>query len=111
MDKRENFGTRLGFILVSAGCAVGLGNVWKFPYICGQNGGAAFIVLYLICLALLGWPILICEYAVGRASRQYSQGISCAGAEGHAMASVSLVQRGGQLSAHDVLHHGLRLDD
>ena len=69
MDKRENFGTRLGFILVSAGCAVGLGNVWKFPYICGQNGGAAFIVLYLICLALLGWPILICEYAVGRASR------------------------------------------
>ena len=48
MDKRENFGTRLGFILVSAGCAVGLGNVWKFPYICGQNGGAAFIVLYLI---------------------------------------------------------------
>ena len=69
MDKRENFGTRLGFILVSAGCAVGLGNVWKFPYVCGQNGGAAFIVLYLICLALLGWPILICEYAVGRASR------------------------------------------
>ena len=72
MDKRENFGTRLGFILVSAGCAVGLGNVWKFPYICGQNGGAAFIVLYLICLALLGWPILICEYAVGRASRHLS---------------------------------------
>ena len=69
MDKRENFGTRLGFILVSAGCAVGLGNVWKFPYICGQNGGAAFIVLYLIWLALLCWPILICEYAVGRASR------------------------------------------
>ncbi len=69
MDKRENFGTRLGFILVSAGCAIGLGNVWKFPYICGQNGGAAFIVLYLICLALLGWPILISEYAVGRASR------------------------------------------
>ena len=69
MEKRENFGTRLGFILVSAGCAVGLGNVWKFPYICGQNGGAAFIVLYLICLAILGWPILICEYAIGRASR------------------------------------------
>lgn len=68
MEKRENFGTRLGFILVSAGCAVGLGNVWKFPYICGQNGGAAFIVLYLICLAILGWPILICEYAIGRAA-------------------------------------------
>lgn len=69
MEKRESFGTRLGFILVSAGCAVGLGNVWKFPYICGQNGGAAFILLYLVCLVVLGLPILICEYAVGRASR------------------------------------------
>ncbi|MCD8356935.1 MAG: sodium-dependent transporter [Clostridia bacterium] len=68
MENRENFGTRLGFILVSAGCAVGLGNVWKFPYICGENGGAAFIVLYLICLGLLGWPILISEFSVGRAS-------------------------------------------
>ena len=61
MEKRESFGTRLGFILVSAGCAVGLGNVWKFPYICGQNGGAAFILLYLVCLVVLGLPILICE--------------------------------------------------
>ena len=69
MEKRESFGTRLGFILVSAGCAVGLGNVWKFPYICGQNGGAAFILLYLVCLVVLGLTILICEYAVGRASR------------------------------------------
>lgn len=70
MDKRENFSTRLGFILVSAGCAVGLGNVWKFPYICGQNGGAAFILLYLICLAILGWPILTSEFAVGRGSQR-----------------------------------------
>lgn len=69
MENRESFGTRLGFILVSAGCAIGLGNVWKFPYICGQNGGAAFILLYLVCLAILGWPILISEFAVGRASR------------------------------------------
>lgn len=68
MDNREKFGSRLGFILVSAGCAVGLGNVWKFPYICGENGGAAFIVLYLICLIALGWPILASEFAVGRAS-------------------------------------------
>lgn len=68
MEKREKFGTRLGFILVSAGCAVGLGNVWKFPYICGQHGGAAFIGLYLICLAVLGLPILISEFSVGRAS-------------------------------------------
>lgn len=66
--EKEQFGSRLGFILVSAGCAIGLGNVWKFPYICGQNGGAAFIVIYLACLALLGIPILTCEYAVGRAS-------------------------------------------
>lgn len=68
MDKRESFSSRLGFILVSAGCAVGLGNVWKFPYICGQNGGAAFIIIYLIFLFLLGLPILICEFAVGRGS-------------------------------------------
>lgn len=68
--KQEKFNSRLGFILVSAGCAIGLGNVWKFPYICGENGGAAFIVIYLICLLLLGLPILICEYAIGRASGQ-----------------------------------------
>lgn len=68
MKERETFGSRLGFILVSAGCAVGLGNVWKFPYICGQYGGAAFIVIYLVFLAILGLPILICEFAVGRGS-------------------------------------------
>lgn len=70
MKEREKFGSRLGFILVSAGCAVGLGNVWKFPYICGQYGGAAFIVIYLVFLAILGLPILICEFAVGRGSGQ-----------------------------------------
>lgn len=70
MDKRENFGSRLGFILVSAGCAVGIGNVWKFPYMCGQYGGAAFILIYLVFLAALGFPILVCEYAVGRGSRK-----------------------------------------
>lgn len=68
MKEREQFGSRLGFVLVSAGCAVGLGNVWKFPYICGQYGGAAFIVIYLIFLAILGAPILACEIAVGRGS-------------------------------------------
>jgi NSS family neurotransmitter:Na+ symporter len=70
MGQRENFGSRLGFILVSAGCAIGLGNVWKFPYICGQNGGAAFILIYLICLAALGIPILLCEFAIGRGSQR-----------------------------------------
>ena len=62
--EKEQFKSRLGFILVSAGCAIGLGNVWKFPYICGENGGAAFIVIYLVCLAMLGLPMLICEYAI-----------------------------------------------
>ncbi|MGN0606668.1 MAG: sodium-dependent transporter [Oscillospiraceae bacterium] len=66
--KREKFGSRLGFILVSAGCAIGLGNVWKFPYICAKYGGGAFIVIYLIFLAILGYPILIAEFAVGRGS-------------------------------------------
>ena len=70
MKEREKLGSRLGFILVSAGCAVGLGNVWKFPYICGKNGGAAFIVIYLLCLLGLGLPILICEYAIGRGSNK-----------------------------------------
>ena len=69
MKQREKFGSRLGFILVSAGCAIGLGNVYKFPYICGQYGGAAFILIYLVFLAILGLPILICEFAVGRASQ------------------------------------------
>ena len=62
MKEREQFGSRIGFILVSAGCAIGLGNVWKFPYICGMYGGAAFIVMYLIFLALLGLPILCLLY-------------------------------------------------
>lgn len=68
MKERESFKSRLGFILVSAGCAIGLGNVWKFPYICGENGGAAFILIYLLFLAILGWPILMAEFAVGRGS-------------------------------------------
>jgi len=68
--KREKFGSRLGFILVSAGCAIGLGNVWKFPYMCGAYGGAAFILIYLIFLLILGIPVMVCEFAVGRGSRK-----------------------------------------
>mgnify|MGYP001625243414 CR=1 FL=1 len=68
--KRETFGSRLGFILVSAGCAIGLGNVWKFPYICGEYGGAAFILIYLLFLVILGIPVLVCEFSVGRSSRK-----------------------------------------
>lgn len=68
--QREKFGSRLGFILVSAGCAIGLGNVWKFPYMTGKYGGAAFILIYLIFLAILGMPIIVCEFSVGRASQK-----------------------------------------
>lgn len=68
--QRERFKSRLGFILISAGCAVGLGNVWRFPYIVGEYGGAAFILLYLIFLVLLGIPIMVMEFAVGRGSQK-----------------------------------------
>lgn len=68
--KREKFSSRLGFILISAGCAVGLGNVWRFPYITGQYGGAAFVLLYLVFLFILGLPIMVMEFAVGRASQK-----------------------------------------
>ena len=89
--EREKFGSRLGFILVSAGCAVGLGNVWKFPYMCGQYGGAAFIAIYLVFLVILGYPIIVCEFAVGRALQR-------------------LYRNGRLLPTDDVLHHGNRLD-
>ena len=68
MLERNGFSTRLGFILVSAGCAIGLGNVWRFPYITGQYGGASFVLIYLLFLAILGLPIMVAEFAVGRAS-------------------------------------------
>ena len=67
--QREKFGSRLGFILISAGCAIGLGNVWRFPYITGKYGGAAFVLIYLEFLVLLGLPIMVMEFAVGRASQ------------------------------------------
>ncbi len=67
--KREKFGSRLGFILISAGCAIGLGNVWRFPYITGQYGGAAFVLIYLFFLVILGLPIMVMEFSVGRASQ------------------------------------------
>ncbi len=66
--EREKFGSRLGFILISAGCAIGLGNVWRFPYIVGQYGGAAFILIYLAFLVIFGLPIMTMEFAVGRGS-------------------------------------------
>lgn len=70
MQTREKFSSRLGFILISAGCAIGLGNVWRFPYITGQYGGAAFVLLYLLFLIILGLPIMTMEFSVGRASQK-----------------------------------------
>lgn len=67
--QREKFSSRLGFILISAGCAIGLGNVWRFPYIVGKYGGAAFVLIYLLFLVILGLPIVVMEFSVGRASQ------------------------------------------
>lgn len=67
--QRESFRSRLGFLLVSAGCAIGIGNVWRFPYVTGENGGGLFVLIYLICLLVMGVPVLTMELAVGRAGR------------------------------------------
>lgn len=89
--QREGFGSRLGFILVSAGCAIGIGNVWRFPTVTGQYGGGIFVLFYLLFLVLMGLPVLTMELAVGRAghgaaraaykarSRRAASGISTAG--------------------------------
>ena len=107
---REHFASRLGFILISAGCAIGLGNVWRFPYIAGEYGGAAFILMYLIFLVILGLPVMVMEFAVGRASqRSAAQAFDMLAALA-ALALVLLVGLHRLHAAHDVLHHGLRLD-
>lgn len=68
--ERESFKSRFGFLLVSAGCAIGIGNVWRFPYVVGQNGGGIFVLIYLIMIVIMGLPVLSMELAVGRASRK-----------------------------------------
>ena len=68
--ERERLGSRLGFILLSAGCAIGIGNVWKFPYIAGQYGGAIFVLIYLFFLVILGIPVMTMEFSIGRAARK-----------------------------------------
>ena len=87
MQQRESFASRLGFILISAGCAIGLGNVWRFPYITGKYGGAAFVLVYLVFLLILGLPIMVMEFAVGRASRLSAarsfHALEPAGTKGH----------------------------
>ena len=67
--EREKLGSRLGFILLSAGCAIGCGNVWKFPWMCGEYGGGAFVLIYLLFLIIMGLPVMIMEFSVGRASQ------------------------------------------
>jgi NSS family neurotransmitter:Na+ symporter len=69
-QKRENWGSKTGFILAAAGSAIGLGNIWKFPYITGENGGASFIIVYLICIAIIGLPVLIAEILIGRTTQR-----------------------------------------
>ena len=69
MENRERLSSRLGFILLSAGCAIGCGNVWKFPWMAGQYGGGSFVLVYALCLILLGLPVMIMEFALGRASQ------------------------------------------
>ena len=67
--ERERLGSRLGFIFLSAGCAIGCGNVWKFPWMAGSNGGGAFVLIYIVCLLILGLPALTMEFAIGRAAQ------------------------------------------
>ena len=100
--ERENLKSRLGFILLSAGCAIGIGNVWKFPYMAGQGGGGAFVLFYLIFLVLLGLPIMTMEFAVGRASKT--------GEAGTEVAYPRVFHAGRLLSVNDVLYYRSRLD-
>ena len=67
---RATFGSKLGVILATVGCAVGLGNIWRFPYMVGANGGAAFLLVYVICILLLGAPVMITEFFIGRHSKR-----------------------------------------
>ena len=103
--ERESFSSRLGFILISAGCAIGLGNVWRFPFVTGQYGGASFVLIYLCFLLLLGLPIMVAEFAVGRASRRSP-----------AKSFDTLEPKGTKCNycrqhhPDDVLHHHQRLD-
>ena len=73
-NKRATFGSKLGVILATVGCAVGLGNIWRFPYMVGANGGAAFILIYLVCILLLGIPVMITEFFIGRHSHRNAAG-------------------------------------
>ncbi|MBO4640293.1 MAG: sodium-dependent transporter [Treponema sp.] len=93
--ERETLGSRLGFLLLSAGCAIGLGNVWRFPYITGKYGGAAFVLIYLIFLVILGLPVMVAEFAVGRASKKGMggafQALEPAGTKWHVYGNLAII--------------------
>ena len=80
--EREKLGSRLGFLLLSAGCAIGLGNVWRFPFITGAYGGAAFVLIYLVFLVILGLPIMVMEFSVGRTDARTSPWVPACGTPG-----------------------------
>ena len=99
--EREKLGTRLGFIMLSAGCAIGIGNVWRFPYITGLYGGGVFVLFYLFFLIVMGIPVMTMEFAVGRASRK------------SIIRSFSALEKKGQkwhIHGYDVLYYRGRLD-
>ena len=111
MKEREKLGSRLGFILISAGCAIGIGNVWKFPYMAGQGGGGTFVLFYLIFLALLGLPVMTMEFSVGRASQKSPVKAYYALEKSRTeMAHPWIYHSDRMLSPDDVLHHCYRLD-
>lgn len=109
--EREKLASRMGFILLSAGCAIGIGNVWRFPYITGLYGGGMFVLLYLFFLVAMGVPVMTMEFAVGRASRKSIvkkfHGVRKTGTE---MAFERISRHGGKLYSDDVLHDCGRMD-
>ena len=109
--EREKFKSRLGFILISAGCAIGIGNVWRFPYVVGNNGGGCFVLFYILFLVILGLPILTMEFSVGRASQQsISRSFKALEKKGQHWHLHGYVGMAGNYILNDVLHYCCRMD-
>ena len=72
--QRAKFGSKIGVVLATVGCAVGLGNIWRFPYMLGSNGGAAFLLVYILCILFLGIPVMITEFSIGRHTHKNAAG-------------------------------------
>ena len=85
-SNRESLGSRLGFLLLTAGCAIGLGNIWRFPYVTGKYGGACFVAFYLFFLAVMGLPLMVMELSIGRASKRTLYGAAKVLSHSHANA-------------------------